>query len=336
MSRILNPTWYDDLKGESDMRRMAVVANKVTIQFSKINLKESQVNGARLGDALLPHRVEDYMQGFRNGDTFPRPIVHKTPSGYVILSGNQRCEALRRLIAEGDLPKSLEIDVYLVDTNDALLLDALAVSANAAHGEGLSKEERLQHAVDFVRRRGMAVKDAAALLIVSESSIRTHIRAEEVRTELQRAGINTDRVANSVLVPLAKLEYDQSAQVKLGSLVAQHNPSAERTKQVVATVARQTTAPARLQKIKTWEKELAAEAHTSNGHSLPERSRVPHRPRREKFFKLIGGLVNFLESENAGEPFTSFEDMQITSQSDTDRAMTLSKKARYRLGVIVK
>lgn len=336
MTAILKPTWYDDMKAESDHRRMAIVASKVSIPFSKIDLKESQVNGARMNDSILPHKVEDYMQGFRNGDTFPRPVVHKTPSGYVILSGNQRCEAIRRLIANGEIAKNVEIEVYLVDTKDRMLLDLVACSANATHGEGMAKEERIQHAADFVRRRGMKVKDAAAIFVVAETSINGHIRAERVRQQLQRAGVDAHRIVNAALLPLDKLSYDESAQVKIGALVAQHSPTAERIKQVVATTARESTASGRLNRIKKFEKELAQEAQSHNGHTAHDTNghlRVS-RPRRDKFLSLMSRLANFLESENAGEPFSQYEELQITTKADLEKAQDLSKRVRYRLGVV--
>lgn len=336
----LKLTWYDDLKLESDLKRMAIVATKITIPFSKLDLKESQVNGARLNDAIVNHKVEDYMQGYRNGDTFPRPAVHKTPTGYVILSGNQRCEALRRLIAEGDLPKTVEIEVYLIDTKDKLLLEIVARSANVAHGEGTTKEERIQHAMYCVQRLGMAVTDAAKAFECAETTVNQHIQAEKMRTKLQKAGVNAHRMTNAALVPLAKLDYDESAQVKIGTLAAQHNATGERIRQVATAVAKQTTPHGRLQKIREFEKELAAEAHAStNGHAhreTVEQSKVPLRPRRDKFISLLTRLVNFLETENAGEPFGSLAELQVTTQADIARVQDLAKRLRYRMGAAVK
>lgn len=333
------PVWIDDLKAESDFRRMAIAFSKERIQFSRLDLKESQVNGARMNDAILPHKIEDYIQGFRNGDTFPSPVVHKTASGYVILSGNQRCESLRQLIESGELPDNLEIDVYVLDTRDKMLLEIVARSANASHGEGMSKEERIYHAVYCVQRLGMATSDAAKSFLVSPGSINNHIQAEGVRNVLQRGGISAHRAPNSQLVPLAKLDYDESAQLKLGALIVQHSPTAERVRQVVATVAKQTTAQSRNQKIKEYERELAAQAHAAGAkinRDSPELSRVIQRPRRDKILSLLVRAANYLEAGNAGEPFSVLSDLQITTKADSERFLDLSKRVRYRLGVLSK
>lgn len=333
----LKLSWYDDLKAESDMRRMAVVFTKVSIPFSRVDLKESQVNGARLKDAIREHKVEDYMQGYRNGDTFPRIVVHKTPTGYVILSGNQRCEALARLIKEGDIPKAVEIEVYLVDTKDKLLLETIARCANVAHGEGDSKLERIQQAVYCVRRLGMATRDASKAFMVADGTINHHIRAEDQRNRLARAGIEASHVPNSALEPLSRIDYDEPAQLKVATLIAQHAPPAERVRQVVGAIAKQSTAPARLQKIREFEKELSEAAHASNGHhKAAADTKIVSRPRREKLFRLLGQLVNFLNDGNDGEAFANLEQLQISGKADTEKVVELSKQIRYRLGVIVK
>lgn len=338
MAKQLKLSWYSDLKAESDLRRMAVTYSVVSIPFAKIDIKESQVNGARLKDAIRHHKVEDYMQGFKNCDTFPRPVVHKTATGYVILSGNQRCEAIRRLIAGGELPKDLEIEAYLVDTTDRLLLEIIARAANAAHGEGDTKEERIMQAVYCVQRLGLSTPDAAKSFLICQSSIRDRIKAEEVRSQLQLSGVAADSISLSALTPMAKLGFDNSTQVKLGTLVAQHAPPAERVKQVVDSLSKKSTAQARFAVVKEFEKELAAAVHASHGSAkhLNGSSKVPSRPRREKFLRDLQRLVNFLESGNAGEPFANLEQLQVTNKTDRDLCLDLSKRLKYRLGVVVK
>jgi hypothetical protein len=72
---MLKLKWCDDLKAESDFRAMNIPFTKAEIRFSKIDLRESHFNGARLGDPVIPDLIRDYAQGMRNGDTFPRPVA---------------------------------------------------------------------------------------------------------------------------------------------------------------------------------------------------------------------------------------------------------------------
>lgn len=336
----LDLTWYADLKAESDLRRMAVTFTVETIPFAKIDLKESQVNGARLKDAIRHHKVEDYMQGMRNGDTFPRPVVYLSPTGYVILSGNQRCESVRKLIAEGDLPKATLLECYVVHTTDKLLLEIIARAANVSHGEGDTKEERIQQAIYCVKKLGMAVKDAAKSFQVSVTSIRDHIAADDVRNLLAKAGVESHHLPIGHLIQIAKLEFDESLQVKVGFLLAQHTVLFERVKQLVAVLLKQGSASLRIQVMRDFEKELSASVHsTNNGKPAESRAaaiKVPLRPRRDRLFSRLTKLVNFLESDNDGQAFTSLEELQVATESDRETVVSALKKLRYRIGVLLK
>lgn len=319
---------------------MAVPYSIQSVPLSKIDFKESQHNGARLDDALVEHKIEDYMQAFRNGDAFPRPVMHKTATGYVILSGNQRCESVRRLANEGDLPKTLNLEAYVVDTQDKLLLEIIARIGNVSHGEGITKTHRLVHAVDMVERCGLSSSDAAKYWTVSTQAINEHIKANKVRRTLQKSGVEAHRLPLTTLSPLAKLDFDEGAQVKLGTLATQHNPPAERVRQVVASLTKQTTAAGRVNRIKEFEKELAEEAHSKqkphsngNGHAP---SKVPLRPRRDKFFGLATRLCVFLENDNNGEAFRTLDELQIVTGKDEEQAIELLKKLRYRVGALLK
>lgn len=331
----LSLSWYSDLKAESDLSRMAVAYEVATIPFAKIDLVESRINGARLEHAIVHHKVEDYMQGYRNGDTFPRIVVYKTSSGYVILSGNQRATAIEKLIKEGDLPANVTIEVYLVQTQDKLLLESIARQANVAHGEGCPRAERIQQAIYCISALGMTTKDAAKGFLVSTQAISQNMRAEEVRRDLAKAGIDTSHVPTTALAPLAGLDDNERRNV--GTLVAQHRPTAERVNQLTNQLKAQTSAPKRLQTVREFEKELAAIAHSKNGKTNGHaQSKIPQRPRRDKLISKVQSLCNFLESENNGEAFTKLEELQISTQFDRETAIKWLKKLHFRIGVLLK
>ena len=335
MATALQLTWYADLKAESDLTLMAVAWDVQSIPFAKLDLKESQVNGARLRDAIREHKVEDYMQGFRNGDTFPRPVVHKTPTGYVILSGNQRMEAIRRLIASGELPKDTKIEVYVIQTDDKLLIEGFSRSANVAHGEGDSKEERIAQAMYCVEKLGMTPKNVAKLFLISQSAIGYNTRAENMRRQLEKAGVKTAHLVAGVLEPLAKLDYDEPMQHKLGQLVSVHQPVMERVRQVVGAISKQPTSEARLEKLREFEKELTVAAHRQNGHHGGA-TKVLDRPRLMKAVGMLQRLSSFLDSGNGGEPFSTLDELQCSTNADREQIVKLCKKLRYRLGVLAK
>ena len=170
----LNLTWMADLKLESDLRAMGVVFEIRSILFSQLDLHTSRNNGARIGDPVIAHLVADYKVGMMNGDTFPRIVVHQGKAGFVILGGNQRCQAIQGLVSDGLVSKKLAIEVYVVDTTDKLLLEIIARAGNVGHGGRSGMEERLAHAVYSVRTLGMQQKDAAKIFMVADGTISHH------------------------------------------------------------------------------------------------------------------------------------------------------------------
>ena len=81
------------------------------------------------------------------------------------------------------------------------------------------------------------------------------------------------------------------------------------------------------------EKECSEEAHSRNGPANGvAHSKVPAKPRREKLFSFTARLLK----DNGGEAFTSLDELQITTKQDTERAVELLKKLRYRIGVLAR
>ncbi|KKM62732.1 hypothetical protein LCGC14_1518660 [marine sediment metagenome] len=336
MATQLKLTWMDDLKAEHDLRALSVAFEIRTIPFPKIDLKESQYNGARLGDPIIPRLVEDYVTGMRNRDTFPRIVVHESKSGFVILGGNQRAAAMKKLIDLGELPKALKIEVYVVGTSDKLLLEIIARSGNVGHGGRSEKEERTAHAAYSVRRLGMRPKDAAKIFNLAESTITLNIRAEKQREELASAGVDLSAVGNSSVEPLSKI-VDSGVKLKVAQLVSQHNPGGEKIRQVAGAIRKAKSQSARLAHVKNMEKELTEADH----RSIPKRRndngqrKVPQRPRRDRIIRDLGKLADYLDFGMDGQGFASFGDFQIASAPDEATVRDLHKRIQFRMKMIL-
>src|SRR3990167_3304362 len=318
--------WTDDPKAESNLHRMGVPFSKKKIPFSAIDINESQINGARLNDAIISQRVKDYKQGFRNGDEFPRPVVHKRPTGYVILSGNQRCESIRQLIADGELDKKTQIEVYVAATKDKSITDLIAQISNVTHGAGNLVEERTAMTIQSVRSKGRTVKDAAKFFMLSESHIYDNLNSEAIRETLQKVGIEAHNLPTTSLAPLMQLKFDGSLQIKVGLLVAQHQVTGEKVKSVVSAMTAKSSSPERTKILREFEKECKAEAKGRNSDAQPERSMTPTKPRRDKLISLLSKLHDFLEHGNIGDAFSDLDQLQITTQNDRERVTTLFRK----------
>jgi len=321
------------------MRSLNVVWDIKTIPISAIDLRESQINGARIRDPFVPELVEDYKQGFLNGDAFPRLIVWKGAAGYVILSGNQRCKAISELIAEKDVDKSVGIECYVVET-DKMTREIIARSANAAHGGRTTKEERILHAAYCVRSLGMAVTDAAKIFMVSKTTINHHINADNERSSLLKAGVDATRMSVASLSSLAALGHDDKAKTSIASLAVSHDVPADQVKSIVQGIAAEKTLAGRTNRIKEFERSLVAQArataksHHKNGNGKSISVKAPSRPRRDKLLDSMKRLVDFLEHGNDGQSFASLDELQFSGGDDNKQARALADKLKLRLKVL--
>jgi len=334
---MLKLQWTDDVYAEKDFRDLGIAFTLKTIRLSKIDLKESGYNSARLGDPLRPDLVKTYAQGMRNGDAFPRPVAYRK-GNYILTSGNQRCHAVATLVADGDIEKDPLIEVYDLDTADPLLLEAIGRSANVRHGGAATWEERKAHACYMVVEHGMTTKDAAKLFVVSDTAIKQHISTEKTRKQLAENGINTLAVPSSVVHAVSKLDQDSSIFLKMGHLVAHHAPTCAQTQQFVNRIAKQRSEDARLREVKKIEKELGNIAKTyGNAKKVRLASpRVPLRPRRDKLISQLTRLADFLDFGKGGEGFAKLSELQVTAVADSKMTADLWERIELRMTLIMK
>lgn len=331
----LKLSWLPDLQAEAALTRIGIGYTEEEVPFSKIDLKESQVNGARIAAPLLPDVIEDYANAIAAGDAFPKIVVTKIPTGYLILWGNQRTAAIASLIEAGKLPKNVKLPVYLTEPLDQLYREVVARSGNVTHGARASQNERLLHAIHCVRSLGMNPNEAARAFNVTRQLIQRYIKVEETRKQLQRAGVpHTERIHAATLYKISQLHFDEKAQHRVAHLTGQHGPSAERVATLVSALKAAKTDRARLSLVQAFERELAATARAANPSKNGKGCPTLDRPRRREFLNALTRLVRFLEQGNAGESFTSAEQLQLVGEEDLATAKSLAGKVVYRLKVL--
>lgn len=331
------PVWHPDLQAEQAMTRMGIAWEVMSVPFAKIDFAESRVNGARIAAALLPEVVEDYQEAIEAGSVFPRVVLTPIPTGYLISWGNQRCAALGNLIEAGKLPKRLEIEAYVTEPLDKTYREVLSRSGNVSHGARASRQERLIHAMYSVSGLGLSLNDAAVAFNISRSTLGQNIKAEQTRRELLKAGVRgVEALPMHSLRALSVLEFDADLQQKVASLAIQHGMTREDVGTAAKAIKAARSQPARLAALKNLERDLTSQARAVNRKT--ERNgkadRTLERPRRREFLNLMDRLVRLLEKGNAGEAFTTLEQLQFVGDEDTARAASLANKLRYRLRVL--
>lgn len=284
----MSVTWVRDPQAETLLKEKGVKFKVVAgIKLSHVLVDESLKNNARLDAPLDDDTVVDYSLGMQKPDAkYPLPIFHIRKNGNFVLSGNHR-------VAAAGLVGETTIDAYVVECDDALILDDIVRTANRLHGKRQDANEALRHAYSQMQQFSISAQEAADKFGVSKKRLEGYVRSDKIRVKLQLAGVQAaanftpavllslGRLNNdTVLREAAKLTHRRSLKLKeVDALVEEirHAPAEE--SQQLATVGKQD------QKLMIAKREAANEAK--------------QRPLKASFTSKLRSLRSFLKRHNA-------------------------------------
>jgi hypothetical protein len=176
------------------------------------------------------------------------------------------------------------------------------------------------------------------LFVVSEGCISGQIRTDKTRRELAENGIDTADVPASTIEMVSKLGQDDSVFLKMGKLVAQHIPTAERVGQMVARINKAKSEDARLGLVKTFEKDLSEDARAYGNKKQAKliAPKAPLRPRRDRVISELTRLADFLDHGKSGEGFGDLTELQVVGVSDKKLINELWQRLERRMSLILK
>jgi hypothetical protein len=291
--------------------------------LSDIDWKESANNCARLKAPLLYDVIEEYHASQVRGDVFPMIVVEESENGYIILGGNQRCNAAKLFNDD-----QLMVMAYVVEPLTSSDRELIIRSLNSRHGQGGTKEERIEHAVFLVQDKGIATEKAARAMCISEWAICSRIRSIETRESLSRHGVNCGGFSWSMLDVLSRVK-NEARQVQLSKAIEQLKPTVDEVTPVVSGVLK-AKSDASAQKViagalTAWSATNAVKVNTRKGTNT----------RRKKFLDRLNQLATFLETGNAGSPVATLDDVGCSVKLDLDSVRVLAAKISSRLMCIV-
>jgi hypothetical protein len=190
-------TWCDDLFAEQAMRKFNLKWKIEDVPFDRIDWEESQKNCARIGDPLTPEHVADLQTALRHGDVLPRVVLLNHGRKLVYAAGNHRGTSARNCGATS-------ISAYVVSTTDEKVIQTLPSALNAPM-RMQARDERIRLALIAIDR-GLTVKEASSSFSISEAILSLEISAKQTREELQACGVNTSKVARTVINELGKIQ----------------------------------------------------------------------------------------------------------------------------------
>lgn len=315
--------WREDPDAITILQMVNAGFERQTICFIDIDNVASANNCARMGNPISDEKVEEYAASMRRGDVFPMIVVERSKKGFVVLGGNQRLSAAK-------LFGISSCRAYVVNPLSDNHRQAVIRSLNARHGWGTEKTERIDHGVYLVRTCGFTAFDAARLMSVSDFAIQSRLRAEDLRVELSSEGITANKMSVKALLALDKIS-DEDAKKQVAKTAIAASVSADKINDVANAICSAKGKAKKSEIVKEWIKQvgyLSAEKQ-SDGCVKPIRN-----PRRDKFLKMLDGLVDFLDKGNEGSGFSTLGEIGCTEARDGDAVRLMTAKLNARLKLI--
>jgi hypothetical protein len=311
-----------DVDAETILALVGVEYVVKEICLEEVDWAESSNNCARLWHPLNEERIDEYGRAMMLGDVFPMPVVEVSGSGLIILGGNQRLNAAKRISA------GMTMNAYVVKPLIEAHREMLIRSLNSRHGWGSEKNERAEHATYLVRKHGVAVSDAARLMMVSESVVSMRVRAEETKAFLARKGVQSHGLPLLALSAIGSIQDERQA-VSVAKIAVERKATADQVSNIAAKLKAVSSSAEKQKAVREFDSSLSS----SIRNEIP--SRTAKRPRREKIYKLLEAAVQFMEHGNSGSAFGSLDELQCIKSEDHDRLKVLVAKLTIRLNTIL-
>jgi len=153
------------------------------IPIDKIDLDKSLANQARMVQPLIPETLKKYTEAMENNNEFPAITVYLSDNKgkYVIIDGNHRVHAALAVDRK-------KIDAYILDVNDAYLIEMMTRSANVQVGQPPSYDDLKEQAKYAVRVLGASREEAARRFNINRTTLDTALRVDEVDQDLTELG----------------------------------------------------------------------------------------------------------------------------------------------------
>jgi ParB-like chromosome segregation protein Spo0J len=182
MIDVVDIHWVDDIAGVSELAEIGLHPFGMVIPVASINIKASSENRARK-IPLDKDRLPGIRSSFERSIPMPKIFVRKMEAGdFVIVGGNHRFHSL---------PSGVKsIPVHVLECTDSEFTLACIVLNNSV-GDGNTKEDRVNAAVDACERLGVNQKHAARIFGTTQSAIQESIRYRNYKAKLAALPLKT-------------------------------------------------------------------------------------------------------------------------------------------------
>ncbi len=316
--QIQSVTWAQDVPAESHLRKMGVAHREVDrVHISEIDVEVSRRNNARLRDRYDESLAMEYADAMADGAAFPKLILVKKSGKskkYLVISGNHRLGAAIQL-------QQLTVAAYVLDEWDDQINDLIARSANRWTGKRQTAEEAVEHARHMMSAYGMNASEVARYFGLRAKWLQGQLRALDVKSRCQKLHLNTADVPVAIFNKLHTIRMHSQPFAEAAKVVCQPGVTTDQASRIVDAVAKEGDDEARIKGLTRVAEEVAKENRF--------KSRETDRPKslhRRNALRLLNSLHRFLEHGNEGSEFSTWSQLQITSQDERAEMAEKSRK----------
>ena len=300
MANVSVARWADDPQAESVMKGRKVPWKVQRVPVEDLDFDASRANRGRVDEKLSDDRVTEYAMSMLDGDAFPRPVLNKQAGGkYYILSGNHRCRGVKEA-------EFADLEAYVVEIDDALLLDLLPMLFNIHHGINVPTEAKYEQARYMVLTYGVDKKQASKDYRISYEGFCAYLRGLEAVDRLAKYGIDGAKLPRAVQIKLNTVS-NQHAFTAIGQLLIRFKLDSERALHLIEEARDAPNELEALQVVARVNDQLVQERRGDRrqANSVPV-------PIRDRLFRQINGLVNMLAKHKTAKA------CQITNPQDLE------------------
>ena len=290
--------WIDDVAGIAALKELGIRVYDAVIPVASINRKASAENRARR-HPLDESRIEGIVSARKRNIPLPKIVVRKSPTiGNVIAGGNHRFAGLNG---------EVNIPVHMIECTDAEFEIACKI-LNTVVGVGISKEERIQAAMDAHQRIGVSKKSACSMYGIAESTLQDALARENFRQRLRDLPPHiTDGVTMSHLKSLGDLSKNDNVLRAASNLVGETKMRVSQLAELAKEAREQTSEAAQ---VAVFERHLK--------QAIQERNVVVPRKVKKSFLMAISSVCKFKDNKTwESLEIAQSEIPEITAQAKT-------------------
>lgn len=280
----MNVNWIDDTAGVAVVTAKGITVSDIDISVAEIDKRASAENRAR-PIPLDKERLDGIRHSYKAGIPVPKIFVRKKGHRYIVAGGNHRLNSLPTEVRR--------ISVHCMECTDAEF-ERICRQLNTVVGEGMTKQQRIEAAIDAVERLGDSIKVAADDYGLEVHVLQSAVKHSRTLARLEAISPKSGRhVTRTHARTLGDLANNNNVLRAASNYISEAKPTLDDLKEISRVARKQETEASQ---VKVFEDAMLA--------AVSLKSRTIPRHNRKAF---LSGLTQLEKTVKGGATWESVE-----------------------------